>query len=246
MKIICLSEDQALSDRIFTVLSSHHFVVDTVQTPEMLNHCLSLFPYTLIIIDTKISTLDVFSFAKELQLVQHPLMLLLIFEELSYEVEVLSLNAGADDCLRESCGDDELLAHVCALLRRKGEKSPVIGRWGDLVVDCKNNQASYAGKKIPLTPKEYQIMLVFLSSPRQTFSAQSLIDCAWPSIQDQPSVETIKTHIRSLRVKLKQVGIEDLVETVYGFGYRLNFELLTAIATGKELPSSAAKLVESN
>ncbi len=230
MKIICLSEDQALSNRIFTVLSPY-FIVDLVQTLEMLKHCLSLFPYNLIIVDAEVSRVDVFSFAQDLQVDEHPLMLLLLFEVVTSEVQVLSLNAGADDCLLRSCHDDEVVAHVRALLRRQGEKYPVMGHWGDLLVDCSRHQVSYGGTLIPLTPKEYQILMVFLSAPRQTFSAQSLIDHAWSSTHDQPSVETIKTHIRSLRLKLKSVGIEDLVETVYGFGYRLNYELLTSIAS---------------
>ncbi len=230
MKIILLSEDQALSDRIESILSSHYFIVDSVQSPELLTHFLSLFPYDLIIVDTTLLTLDIVSFSNHLQAVEHPLMLLLLFHEVTSDVEILSLNLGADDCLRRFCDDDVLIAHVRALMRRKGRKSPIVMRWGDLSVDCSRQQVHYGRVLIALTPKEYQLLSIFLRSPHQTFSAQSLIDLAWSSTLDQPNLETIKTHIRSLRHKLKQAGIEDLVKTVYGFGYRLNPELLASIA----------------
>ena len=121
-----------------------------------------------------------------------------------------------------------LVAHVRALLRRKGKKYPVGGRWGNFRVDCHHQQVSYGDQIIPFTVKEYQFLTLFLMLPHQTFSAQNIIDHVWSSNVEQPSLETVKTHIRSLRVKLKKVGIENLIETVYGFGYRLNSDVLSS------------------
>jgi DNA-binding response OmpR family regulator len=95
-------------------------------------------------------------------------------------------------------------------------------------VDCLHQQVRYGDQIIPFTVKEYQFLTLFLKSPHQTFSAQSIIDHVWSSKVEQPSLETVKTHMRSLRVKLKKVGIENLIETVYGFGYRLNTDVLSS------------------
>jgi DNA-binding response OmpR family regulator len=230
MKIILLSDDKVLGHEIYTALISKYFILDTINTVFELKDYLERFPYDLIIIDASLKHLDVFSFAKELQSVKHPIMLLLLFPEMTTQVEIASLNAGADDCLARSCSEDELIAHVRALLRRKGEKYPVIGRWGDFVVDCGAQTVSYGDQVIPLTPKEYQLITLFLSAPRQTFGSQLIIDSVWSSMLDQPSPETVKTHIRSLRVKLHDVGLQDLIQTIYGFGYRLNSELLTRLS----------------
>jgi DNA-binding response OmpR family regulator len=230
MKIILLSGDKILSHKIYSIMVSKYFVLDIVHTAFELKGYLERFPYDLIVIDAALKGLDVFSFTQELQSVKHPIMLLLLFPEVTTQVEIASLNAGADDCLARSCSADELVAHVRALLRRKGEKYPVIGQWGDLVVDCGAQTVSYGDQVIPLTPKEYQLLTLFLSAPRQTFGAQMIIDSVWSSMLDQPSTETVKTHIRSLRVKLQAVGLQDLIETIYGFGYRLNSELLMSLS----------------
>jgi DNA-binding response OmpR family regulator len=230
MKIIILSEDKRWSHKIYNTLLSKHFVVDIVESVSELENYLTRFPYDLIIIDTNLKALQVFSLTQKLQSVKHPIMLLLIFPEVDTQIEIEGLNAGADDCLARSCSEDELIAHVRALLRRKGEKYPVVGRWGDLLVDCGAQTVSYSDQMIPLTPKEYQLLTLFLSAPRQTFGPQLIIDSVWSSMVDQPSPETVKTHIRSLRVKLQAVGLQDLIETIYGFGYRLNAQLLTSLS----------------
>ena len=227
MKIIVLSCDRVLSDRMESLASAYNSVVDTVKTQATLDHYLSLFPYDLIVIDGNSPDFNVLEYSRKLQSGQNSTLLLLLIEGLNSQIEIAALNAGADVCLTRSVDSEVLVAHVRALLRRKGEKYPVESRWGDFWVDCRHQQVIYRDQTIPFTAKEYQLLTLFLTSPHQTFSAQSIINHVWSSNVEQPSLETVKTHIRSLRVKLKQVGIENLIETVYGFGYRLNHTVLS-------------------
>ena len=226
MKMIVLSCDRVLSDRIEWLASVHNSVADTVNTQVILDQYLSLFPYDLIVIDGNLPGLNLLDYSRKLQSGQKSTLLLLLIEGLNSQIEIAALNAGADICLTRSVDSEVLVAHVRALLRRKGEKYPVESRWGDFWVDCGHQQVIYRDQTIPFTVKEYQLLTLFLISPHQTFSAQSIINHVWSSNLEQPSLETVKTHIRSLRVKLKQVGIENLIQTVYGFGYRLNHTVL--------------------
>jgi DNA-binding response OmpR family regulator len=229
MKIILLSQDQLLINRISSILSHHHFLVDAVPTTEKLEHYMEAFPYDLMIFDAKTPDLEILSYSKKLQSIEHPLMLLLLFQTLDEKLEVKGFNSGADGCLERDFSDALLAAYVRALLRRRGEKYPVIGRWGDLLVDCDSQTVTYAGRLIPLTPKEYQMLTVFLAAPHKTFNSQVMIDQAWNSEMEQPNVETVKMHIRALRTKFKKVGLDGLIETVHGFGYRINQVLLSSM-----------------
>ena len=227
MKLIVLSCDPALSDRIASLASAYNSIADTVETPTILDHYLSLFPYDLIIIDGSLPDFDVLNYCRKLQSSQNSILILLLVDVLNSQIEIAALDAGVDVCLTRSVDSERLIAHIRALLRRKGKKYPVENRWGEFWVDCRHQQMIYKDQVIPFTSKEYQFLKLFLNSPHQTFSAQSIIDHLWSSNLEQPSLETVKTHIRSLRVKLKQVGIENLIETVYGFGYRLNHTVLS-------------------
>ncbi len=74
---------------------------------------------------------------------------------------------------------------------------------------------------LPLTPKEYSLLDLFLRQQGRLVSRQEIVDRLW-TLEAIPSEETVKGHLKALRRKLKAVGAPaDLVETVYGFGYRL-------------------------
>ncbi len=72
-----------------------------------------------------------------------------------------------------------------------------------------------------LTPKEYALLELLLSSDRPVLSRGGIIERIW-SLEDPPSEETVKSHIKSLRHKLPEVGApDDFIDTVYRLGYRL-------------------------
>jgi PAS domain S-box-containing protein len=78
------------------------------------------------------------------------------------------------------------------------------------------------GQVLPVNRKEYQLLELFLSHPHQTFSRGVISDRLWSLDDPLPTDATIKTHIRNLRRKLEQAGLQDLIQTHYGHGYRLN------------------------
>ena len=88
-------------------------------------------------------------------------------------------------------------------------------------LDPSSCEAIYAGNLLPLTPKEFALLELFLRNSRRVFSCGMILEHLW-SYEDTPQEEAVRTHIKGLRQKLKAVGAPgDLVETVYGIGYRL-------------------------
>jgi DNA-binding response OmpR family regulator len=74
---------------------------------------------------------------------------------------------------------------------------------------------------VPLSPKEYSLLEFFLRNRRRVFSRAQILEHLW-SFERLPEEATVKAHIRGLRQKLESVGApNDLIETVYGLGYRL-------------------------
>jgi DNA-binding response OmpR family regulator len=74
---------------------------------------------------------------------------------------------------------------------------------------------------LSVTPKEYSLLELFLRNTQRIFSQSALLDHLW-SFEESPLENTVRAHIKSLRQKLKKAGAAaDLIETVYGLGYRL-------------------------
>jgi two-component system OmpR family response regulator len=94
--------------------------------------------------------------------------------------------------------------------------------WGGLLLNPANCTVTYKDQLLSMTPKEYQLLELFLRNNGHVLSRHQILDHLWSSI-DQPGQDTVKVHIRGIRQKLKAAGAKnDFIETVYGLGYRLN------------------------
>ena len=135
--------------------------------------------------------------------------------------KVRGLKAGADDYVVKPFDEEELVARIRALLRRGGSSTTALLEWGELKLNPSTREVTYRTQPLTLTPKEYGLLELFLRNSRRVFSCGSILDHLW-TYEDTPGEEAVRTHIKGLRQKIKAVGApSDLVETVYGVGYRL-------------------------
>jgi DNA-binding response OmpR family regulator len=135
--------------------------------------------------------------------------------------KVMGLDAGADDYLVKPFNLQELSARIRALLRRGSSTLPPVLEWDSLRLDPSTCEVFYEARPVPLSPKEYSLLEFFLRNRRRVFSRAQILEHLW-SFERLPEEATVKAHIRGLRQKLESVGApNDLIETVYGLGYRL-------------------------
>jgi two-component system alkaline phosphatase synthesis response regulator PhoP len=141
--------------------------------------------------------------------------------------KVAGFEAGADDYLAKPFSPRELEYRVEALLRRgQGAKKPIEDgdrlEIGDLVVDRRRHEVSRAGKRVDLTPLEFQILDLLASEPGRAWSRNDLLDRVW-STEYEGYQRNIDPHINRLRKKLEaDPKNPHYVLTVRGVGYKLN------------------------
>jgi two-component system response regulator MprA len=132
---------------------------------------------------------------------------------------VLGLDSGADDYLVKPFAFEELLAHIRTLQRRTGASTSSIN-FADMELDMGLHAAHRAGKPIPLTRTEFDLLNYFLRHPRQVLTREELILNVWG--QDagiQPNI--LDVYIARLR---RKIGEPPLIHTIYGIGYVLKEE----------------------
>lgn len=128
---------------------------------------------------------------------------------------------GADDYIRKPYSVRELAARVEARLRSsrpEGDQKfedPV----SQVAVDLASRTARAQGQTLTLTPHEFDLLSLFLKNPDQVFSRADLLDRLGDGDPDV-SERTVDAHVKNLRAKLKTVGVEPPLVTVYGRGYR--------------------------
>jgi DNA-binding response OmpR family regulator len=138
------------------------------------------------------------------------------------EDRVAGLRMGADDYLPKPFDFDELMARIEALARRSGGfeeavATPEVLIAGALSFDTRSLEVRCGDTPISLTPKERDLLKLFLSGPRKIFSRERILSTLW-GISEDPQTNVVDVYIGRLRRKLGPCG--EPIETVRGAGYR--------------------------
>ncbi len=136
--------------------------------------------------------------------------------------KVAGLEVGADDYLTKPFSTRELVARINAVLRRAlpGDESGTMGS-GGLVMDTMSHRVTANGTAVTLGPTEYRLLKFFLEHPERVYTRSQLLDRIWGGavyIEER----TVDVHVRRLRKALEPSGLDALVQTVRGSGYRFS------------------------
>ena len=246
MRILLVDDDENLMDLLAERLIQQRYAVDVAIDGSTAQTYLDLFEYDLVVLDLMLPDGDGIEFAQRFRQdgYTNPLMILTAKETTTEKVR--ALDAGADDYVVKPFDFDELCARIRALLRRENNALPAILSWGSLQLDPSACKTTYNGHAIRLTPKEFAMMELFLRHPYRIYSLGAIIEDLW-SFEDPPSEDAVRTHIKGLRRKLREVGApKNLIKTVYGLGYQLNESAVDPSANGLgRSPLSAVSRVDS-
>ncbi|MBE9175448.1 response regulator transcription factor [Synechocystis salina LEGE 06155] len=221
MRILLVEDDRRIAIALQENLEDYQYKVDLATDGEMGWELLQAFNYSLILLDVMLPRLNGIQLCQRLRQAGMQLPVLMLTARDSSNDKVMGLDAGADDYVVKPFDLAELTARIRALLRRAEAVLPTVLEWGNLRLNPGNYQVDYGEQILHLTPKEYQILELFLRKPQRTLSRSLIMDQIW-SFENPPGEDTVKVHIKDLRKKLRHAGAPaDFIETVYGLGYRL-------------------------
>jgi len=134
---------------------------------------------------------------------------------------VAGLEAWVDDYVTKPFSPRELKARIKSVLRRRApESAQETLSAGELRLDPTTHRVTANGQLVALGPTEFRLLRFLLARPERVHSRAQLLDLVWG---DQVYIEerTVDVHIRRLRLALEPFGLDKLIETVRGSGYRL-------------------------
>lgn len=221
MKILLVEDDELVAEVLKKALIAQHYLVDLAADGQEGWELAEAFEYDLILLDLMLPKLDGLSFCKQRRAIGDRTPIVMLTGQDTSTSKVISLDTGADDYIIKPFDLQELLARIRALLRRGSSNLTPVLEWDCLRLDPSNCHVTYNEQLLHLTAKEYGLLELFLRNTQRIFSQSALLDHLW-SFEEPPSENTVRAHIKSLRQKLKKAGAaSDLLETVYGLGYRL-------------------------
>lgn len=222
MRILLVEGDKSISKVVEPALTQL-YDVDIAPDVQSIWKFVETIRYNLILLDLAMPNLDRVSVCRKLRQFgdNGKIPIILIASHDPNTNEFTCAEAEADDYIAklpdQPIDVEELLEKIHTLIRRS---SPIL-EWAQLRLDPSTREVKFGKKLLSLTQKEYSILKLLLSDSRHVFSRSAIIDQLW-TYEDPPEEDTVKSHIKGLRQKLKLAGAAaDLIETVYGVGYRL-------------------------
>jgi len=183
-------------------------------------------PFDLVVLDIMLPGTDGYEVCRRLRAESETPVLFLSARDTELD-KVVGLEIGGDDYLAKPFGVRELVARVKALLRRSGQRSAEATRdeapieAAGIVMDEAAHVARHGKNEIDLTPREFELLACLMRHAGRVLSREQLLREAW-GWQYVVETKTVDTHIKRLRDKLTQAGVDpSIVETVRGYGYRL-------------------------
>ena len=219
MKILIIEDEAAIAKVAKRGLEQAHFTVDIAGDGRLGLEMAIENLYHLIVLDLMLPGMDGLEICAALRERRDRTPLLMLTARTDVSDRVKGLETGADDYLTKPFDFTELLARVQALLRRdKVHKSRMI-RIEDLEIDTGTRRVARAGKEIPLSQREYQLLEALAANEGQTLTRDAIQDRVW--MDEDSYSNTVDVYIGLLRKKIDADYPVKLIHTARGVGYTM-------------------------
>lgn len=223
MNILVVEDEISLSKALKRILEQQGYFVDVVNDGLSAIDFAKEVDYNLIILDVMLPKLDGFEVVRILRKDGLNTPILMLTARTMVKDKVTGLNYGADDYMTKPFDTEELLARVGALTRRGGEVFVEKMKFEDIVLDLKSAELSCNDKSVQLSHKEFNILKVFLTNPKMTFTKDILIGNVW-GVESEATDNNVEVYISFLRKKLRYLDSRVTIKNIHKIGYRVEVE----------------------
>jgi DNA-binding response OmpR family regulator len=223
MKVLVVEDELELAASICEYLGEKSFTCETAHDYYSAVEKIEEQEYACIILDITLPNGNGLDVLKQLKLAGKAEGVLIISARSSVDDKVRGLQKGADDYLAKPFHLSELSARLSAILRRKAYDGGEVLRVDELVMNTASRTTEFNDNDIPLTPKEYDLLLYFLSNKNKVITKEALAEHLYGDGMGIPGdYDFLYSHVKNLRKKLQKAGAPDYIKAVYGMGYKFS------------------------
>jgi DNA-binding response OmpR family regulator len=217
-KILLVEDDTEMAGWLKDWFKQENFVFESTDNGEDALQLLEQFEFDVIILDWGLPDITGLEVCKRYRSNGGDAPVLFLTGKGEIDDKEKGLDSGADDYLTKPFDVRELAARVRSLLRRPKQILPVELTVRGVSLDLKTRVVREGNNHLRLMPKECALLEFLMRHPDTIYSSKALLDSVWRSDSDS-SEDTVRTCMRTLRLKLQKLGREDLIKTILGSGY---------------------------
>lgn len=183
--------------------------------------------YHLIILDIMLPDIDGIEICKQIRAEKNFTPILMLTARSEEIDKIIGLETGADDYLTKPFSIREFIARVKAIIRRSEielnqNNINDIRKYEQLMIDPQKRKVTLNNFKIELTPKEFDLLYLFMSNPGKNYTRENLLNIVW-GYEFSGYEHTVNSHINRLRTKIEtDLTSPKYILTTWGVGYRFN------------------------
>lgn len=226
MKILIIEDNIDLMQGMKVYLSAEGYFCELAPTVETALEKISLYEYDCILLDITLPDGNGLSVLQKLKELKNQDGVIIISAKDSLDDKLLGLETGADDYLTKPFHLAELSMRIRAVIRRrKFNGSNIVGQ-GKLSLDLSEKTVRFDGKEVEqLSPKEFELLLLFVSSPNRVLSKGTIAEHLAGDHADMfDNFDFVYAHVKNLKKKLAKSGCKGFIQTIYGMGYKFKAE----------------------
>ncbi len=217
MRVLVIEDDEVLAETVGAGLRREEMTVDiALDGEEGLDRALHS-DYDVIVLDRDLPLVHGDEVCRRLVAAGRRSRMLMLTAAGTMDDLVDGLELGADDYLPKPFHFPVLVARIGALYRRAQPAIPPVLRHDDIELDRAQHRVTSQGRALDLSPKEFGVLELLLSSVGRTVSAEEMLERVWEDSAD-PFTNAVKVTMSRLRTKL---GEPHVIETVPRAGYRI-------------------------
>ena len=220
IRILVVDDEPQVHRFLHPVLAANGYTVERADTGRAALSLIQDKDVAAVLLDLGLPDLDGMDVLNRMR-AESQVPIVIISSTAQEETKIMALDAGADDYLEKPFGAGELLARLRAALRHRNAQADVAGEcahFNGLRIDSFRRLAYVHEKPLVLTPKEWELLLLFANNAGRVLTHRHILKAVWGSANIS-NIQYVRVYIRQLRQKLGPAG--SLISTETGVGYRM-------------------------
>ena len=221
MKVLVIEDEKELLSTLSSFLRTEGYVCEEASNYQEGREKINLYEYDCILADIGLPDGNGLQLVELLKSKALNTGVMIISAKNSLEDKIQGLDIGADDYLTKPFNLSELNARIRSILRRRKFEGKKEIEFHEIRANPETLQVIVKGKAVPLTKKEFDLLIYFISNRNKVLAKESIVEHLWGDyIDSADSFDFIYAHVSNLRKKLVEHGSRDYLRTVYGVGYK--------------------------
>ena len=221
MNILIIEDEKELAESMATFLQQSGYHCEIANNYNQAGEKIALYVYECIIVDIMLPDGNGLELVRILKKNHSHSGVIIVSAKNALDDKILGLDIGADDYLTKPFHLPELSARINSIIRRRMFEGEQEILFNEIRLIPDSRQVFVLDQLLDMTPKEYDLLLFFLSNRNRTLTREAIAEHLLGEQADMmDSLDFIYTHIKNLRKKIMDTGGGDYVHTVYAIGYR--------------------------